>query len=298
MQTTHSSFWQRLHGPVSCFVFLLLTILSFPSDLSDPSAVVKGVDILMGVELCAALLVFIRSKNQRLLAILSELNDQNQRFLQRGECDGFIKQLCASYFATELTIQIGSVAFTFCSMVLIYLQMLTVPPYELLLNMQLIVTVVPFSNVFWFSICLQFAVTLHMGIFLSSSMFMIGNIYNQLILHLEVLDHDIQLFEQRGSVSPEEAFQQFRQFIITYRSLVGQLNTGKALMRGLFINNITVNMMCIVLACIEFAIVFQEDPQMTFRILFYFALLSILFFYWCHLGNRLAEKVSDMVECY
>lgn len=285
--------WFRFQGCVSCLMYVLLNLLSMPLDWTkNPSQFCKSLDTALGMQICGAYLLFMHFNGDQIMAIFGDLNSLNQLLMARGAQDEHIKRIRNYYFHTEMITASNSILLLVISTTLVFVQIACFEPHQLLNDFSLVMIIQPHSTYFWIFFVLQIVITLSMSIFLPLSMIMIGNVYNQLILNLEVLDYDIQSLDLNETLSLDEALAQFRIFTLTYLSIVDLLTRSKMIMRKLFLVNTTINIISIVLACTEFAIDFEEGILTYIRPLFYFLFLSFMLFYWCELGHRMASKVS------
>lgn len=287
----HQSWMRLLYGPVSFLYSFTIILLSCPPNFDHPPEFAMCLNTIMGWQIAFGQIFFINWKSDDLMDIFQGLNSMDRMLMKRGESDLFLKRIRNSYYVSEMFLMIFGLVLMILSVTLYFLQIPFIEPVELLLNMQLLMDLQPFSYLFWLSYFLQLIAMLHLGVCISTPMFMIGNIYSQLILHIEVLDYDIEMLDEDEAATSEEMLIKFREFIITYQALVELLNKCRSCMRWLFINLIVANMIVITVSCIEFTIAIHGNSTECFRPFCYFIFISLLFFYWCRMGNRLAEKV-------
>lgn len=129
--------------------------------------------------------------------------------------------------------------------------------------------------------------------------FMVGNMYNQIILNMEILTKEIRMLERESELEKDVEQRDgdylkeraMVQIVIEYQHLrecVGKLNNT---FQPVLLVVIMSNMLVLTFISMELAIVVNEDIAGTIRPGMFFFFMSTAFFYWCWLGQRLSDVV-------
>lgn len=255
----------------------------------------KFIDIIAGVELSLAKLLFLYWNRDELITLIDLMNVKSLELKERGQHNRHIKDMRDSFYFQEMVVFLFTNAFAILFSVLIYLQVLFERPFQL---------VVPVSldgkeilkgpgRTYWIIYVTQVCLCPYVALILTLCDVMIGNIYNQFILHLEVLGHDLRTLDLDDKASSAVLVAKFSEFSKTYQSLRELNKHCERCMRPFFINNIFATVMATTFSCVEIGIMVNVDPKQCIKPATYFLFISFPFFYWCWLGNRVNEKVIN-----
>lgn len=267
-------------------------IAGFPLSMADIPEFGKYVNIMAGITMSTGKWIFIYWKRHELAQLVDLMNERSQRLRQRGTHDPHIKRLRNTYFVHEMFVFLltvsGSVVFVVC----IYAQLLFVQPLALIIPATLPFHVPYLGDNFAVAFAIQVSVCVVISQVLNCSTTMIGNVYSQILLHLDVLKYDCELLDRNDSLTAADLIAGFRDLSRGYQSVVELHEKCNHCMRALFLNDVLASMIAVIFSCVEIGIVVNQDLGACFRPVFYFIFLYTLFFYWSWLGSRLAEKVS------
>lgn len=256
----------------------------------------KYINITAGISMSFGKWIFVHWKRDELSLLIETMNKQSLALRLRGFKDQNIQTLRNTYFVQEMSIFMMIVFGNLAFVLGIYGQLLSVRPLELIIPFTSPVNIPGFSDNYAVNYTIQFLVVMFISSGQTCVTVMIGNIYSQIQLHLDVLHYDCLSLDKAESLTPEEYAERFRDLSRKYQSVVEMHNKCNSCMRELLLNDVSASMIAVIFSCVEFGIVVNEDLKACFRPALYFLFLYSLFFYWCWLGSRLAEKVSDEVK--
>lgn len=290
------SLWRVAIGPIFYFYCYFLLFTGLPAELTDIPELGKSINIIAGVTMSVGKTVFVYWKTAELEQLIEMMNQHSQRLKIRGKTDREIRTLRNTFFVNEMLIFIISIFFIPIFTVTIYTQVLLVEPRELVIPANSPKEIPVVSDYFFISYIFQQIVCCFAMTTMNSSNILIGNLYNQIVLHLEVLHHDCELLNTNDSITVDELTEGFRNLARTYQSVRGMNHKCNDVMRGLFVNDMLASMTAVIFSCVEIAIVVNEDVVACFRPGIYCGFIFALLFYWCWLGNRLAAKVGIIIS--
>lgn len=231
---------------------------------------------------------FMCCKASELNELLTKLNQKSQELKLRGESDRYIRKLRNSYFVLEMLFYLVSFATSVIFLTCTFIQIFFDSPRQLLIPMDNYFT----KNYFFLVFITQFGIVLYEVLLLLSSSLLVGNLYNQIILHLNVLYYDWQQLDNEDLESSEEFIKQINQLIREYQEIVHIKTLCETCIRPLILNDGVASTVTAAVSCIEFVIVINDDWRAGMRPVMTFIYINCMFFYWCWLGNRLEEKVG------
>lgn len=255
----------------------------------------KFIDILAGVQVSFVKMLFLYYQRNDLSELIQLMNVKSQELRRRGKSDREIKRLRDSFYLQEMVVLLFTTIFGSIFLFLIFMQVLFVKPLQLVIPMSVDLNeiVTGPSTTYWILYGIQCFLCPYVALVMTLCDVMIGNVYNQLILHLEVLDYDLRQFDKDDSATSLTIVKKFCEFTEAYESL-RQLNKRcEACMRPFFINNVLATVMATTFSCVEVGIMINVDPEACLKPFMYFLFITFPFFYWCWLGNRVTEKVNQ-----
>lgn len=252
------------------------------------------IDVLAGIEVGFVKLCFIYWKRHELTAIIQMMNGYSMELRTRGNQEREIKRLRDYFYMQEMVVFLFTSFFGVFVLIVLHLQAVFISdPKGLVVPVDAILT--GSRKGYWTVYACQCVLCPFVGLVMTSCDAMIGNIYNQLILHLEVLHHDITALDEANDVTSELMEEKFCEFIRTYQSL-RQLNKRfDHCMEPYFINNVLATVFATTFTCVEMGIMVNVDLMKCVKPFMYFLFTIFPFFYWCWLGNRVNEKVNQNV---
>lgn len=257
----------------------------------DIPAIGKFLDIFAGVETSFVKWLFLFYNRHSLQDLIQILNGRSQALQKRGKTDPEIQRMRNQAYFLEMTVSVFAFLFCLFFVIVIYLEGLFYDPIDLVVPAFYFLDLNYHTKLFWAIYIIEIALTFCSASVITLTDLMIGNLYNQIILNLEVLNYDLKVLDEKVSVSSAELMEKFRVIAMEFQSL-RQLNTlCEECMRPLFINNITATMVGVVFSCVEVGIMVNLDKVRCIKPFVLFVFLNTIIFYWCWLGNRLKEKV-------
>lgn len=249
---------------------------------------------LAGVQISTVKWIFLHRKEQGFLNLWDQLKVKETVLKIRSSSDPNIKMMRQSSYVQDMLVFLIAVFFGLFLVTFRFLQIFFYRPIE-----SVYPTWVPFNSdfgtigfwvlFFWQAICTYFNATC-----IATSDILIGSTYSQLILQFEVLNYDIEQFNNIKSVTPEEIMAKFRDFTKEFHLLQSFHKSLESFLKPLFFYHIITMMIAITFSCIETGVLLTVDINRAIPPFIYFLFLNISLFYWCWLGNRLKEKLSDI----
>lgn len=277
------------------YSFSFSSLLSgFPLDLYIPD-LGKFINIGAGVSMSCGKLLFLYAKHNQFTALMHQLNAKDEELRKRAHRDARVKKLRGDFFVQEMSVFLLTTIFSSFFVCAMYVQQLFSDPLKLVVPCKAPFSIVAGSVGFWVVYLLQFLVSFFVAMIISAADIMVGNLYNQLILHLEVLHYDLEELNSDESVTATVFSERIRQFTREYQSIRRVTNACQQCMRPFLINNIVHTLVGVMFCCVEVGIMVNVDITQCLKPVLYFLFLNIPFFYWSWLGNRLREKVGGMV---
>lgn len=235
--------------------------------------------------------LFMHARQVDLSHLIDELNFKSKELRVRGEQDPEIRKLRNSYYVHEMLVFLCSVGFNVFFVFEMFIQLLFERPRQLIIP----ATVVPgMVDHYYVSFIVQFSVSLYVSAVMTSANVMIGNIYNQIIMHLDILHYDCQLLDSDDFVTPTQLAKRILRLLDNYQSVAALIGRCNNCMRPLFLNDVIAMMTAIIFSCVELGVVINDDVKACARPILYFIFVNLMFLYWCWLGDRLAEKVIEV----
>lgn len=254
----------------------------------------KFIDILAGVELSIAKTCFLYWKGYQITDLVQLMDKKNQEVKERGKNEKDIKEIRDFFYFQEMTIFVFTCGFGAVFLILIFIQVLFKDPVELVIPMSpdFGELLLGSSKTFWFVYATQCFLCPFVAVVIQLCDVMIGNLYSQFIMHLDVLNYDLRMLDETEGLSPGMVKKRFCDASKTYQSLL-QLNQHcESCMRPFFINNVFATVIATTFSCVEIGIMMNVDPEQCLKPVMYFLFITFPFFYWCWLGNRIYEKVN------
>lgn len=286
-----SNFWQIFLGLFVYTLSIVMMVSGFPVDLYIPD-LGKFLNIFAGVQMSCSRWIFIYWNGDVLTNLLRTMKEKDQELLKLAKTDNYIKKLRSSCFVQEMLVFLVASVFGVVFVFQMYITILFIEPLVLVVPIRAPFDIQPPSGGFWLIYGLQIPMCIFVALLMLAADMMIGNIYNQLILHLEVLRYRMEVLNQNDTLQPGELGKRFSEFAREYQKLVEINNRCETLLRPFFINNIVATMIAVVFACVEIGIMVNEAPVQCFKPIMYFIFINTPFFYWCWLGTRINERVS------
>lgn len=259
----------------------------------------KFIDVLAGIEMSFAKFCFIYWKRHELTGIFKTMNALSQGLRKRGKNDRKIKKIRDDFYVQEMVVLLFTSIFGVTELSIDFVCVLIfTDPLQLVVPMQIEPNKIltgP-STEYWIAYASQWVLIPFVTLVITTCDVMLGNIYNQLILHLEVLQYDIRLLNGNDDVSTEDMIKKFCEFIKTYQSLQQLNKRFEKCLRPFFINNILGTVLVTTFTCVEMGIMVNVSWMECLKPLLYFLFTSFPFFYWCWLGNRVQEKVKKLTK--
>lgn len=280
-----------LHILLFCISFAYI-FSGYPRELDIPEWG-KFIDILAGVQLSCFKLFFLYWKRKELEALFESLNKKSLDLRERGRKAPEIKILRDSFYFQEMVIHIFTISFSFLFQFLIFIQVLLQKPYVLVVPMsvnQKEIVVGP-STTYWIIYATECVLCPYVACVISFVDVMIGNCYNQLILHLEVLHRDMRVLDEDDQVTPAQLTLSLCDFAKRYQELRQLARGFQKCMRPFFLDNLVGIVFALVFSCVEMGIMMNVDVKECFKPGLYFLFINFPFFYWCWLGDRLSQRV-------
>lgn len=278
-----------------CYLIGISIVISGRPREFDVPEVGKFIDIFAGVEMSFAKLAVLYYKRTEITELIMMLNNASLDLKTRAANEQGIKDLRDSYYFLEMALLIFTNFFAMVFQSIIFIQVLFETPIILVvpvsLNNQDLLTGP--STIYWAFYLAECYLCPFIAIVMTLCDVMIGNLYNQIILHLQVLSHDLQSLDQDDGVSEFVLELKFKEFATTYQSLHILTAKCEKCMRPFFINNVLATVLATTFSCVEVGIMINVDPIQCIKPIMYFLFITIPFFYWCWLGNRLSEEVSN-----
>lgn len=271
----------------------MITISGYPR-VADIPEWGKFIDIMAGVYVSMAKVYFLYWKRHQLIDLINLMNEKSQMLRERGKQDAGVKKLRDAAYIQEMLVMMFTVIFGPFFLVLIFTQVLFASPLQL---------VIPFapslkadlvdgtSKLYWPVYLAECFLCPFIALVMTLCDMMVGNIYNQLILHLEVLHHDFITLGEKRNATESYLVKKVCEFARTYRSLRQLNDQCEICMRPFFINNVAATILATTFSCVEVGIMINVNPWDCLKPFMYFLFISFPFFYWCWLGNRLSEQV-------
>lgn len=288
--------FENIRSILSVFSLYLLSVLfclsGYPRERDIPEWG-KFIDILAGIEVSLAKWLFLYWKRDDLTAIIQLMNQKSEELKKRGKTDRRIKRTCNNFYVSEMAVLLFTNVFGMTFLILIFLQVLFARPLQLVVpvSVDMKEILIGPSSIYWTAYAIECFLCPFVALVMTLCDVMIGNIYNQLILHMEVLAYDLRALDNDERASPELIVGKFCNFSQAYHSLRELNKRFEECMRPFFINNILATVLATTFSCVEVGIMINVDPKQCFKPMLYFLFISIPFFYWCWLGSRLMDKV-------
>lgn len=240
---------------------------------------------------------FIYWKRHELTEIFETMNALSQELRTRGKNDRKIKKLRDFFYVQEMVVLLFTSIFGVTELSIDFVCVLIfTDPLQLVIPMQIEPNkmLTGPSTEYWIAYASEWVLIPFVTLVITTCDVMLGNIYNQLILHLEVLQHDIRSLNEENQVSTEDMTKKYCEFIQTYQSLQRLNKRFEKCLRPFFINNILGTVLVTTFTCVEMGIMVNVSWKECLKPLLYFLFTSFPFFYWCWLGNRVQEKVKKL----
>lgn len=285
--------WWRVSFGLLVYAFSFADLISgFPLDFDIPN-VGKFFDIGAGVEISFSKWLFLYLNRDQITDLINLVNERSLSLKTRADTDPEIKKMRNFFYTMEMAVFIFSFVFCVIFICVMFLQVMTLDPLELVVPTRMPFSLEPGSRNFWICHFAQFVVSMFVAICMITTDMMIGNLYNQVLLHLEVLHYDLRRLDEDESVSTRQLFNKFCEFSAEFQSLQRLNNVCEKCMHWFFINNVLATMVAVTFSCVEVGIMINVDITQCIKPFMYFLFLNIAFFYWCWLGNRLKDRVRD-----
>lgn len=285
--------WWRISIGLLAYTYSFVCLFSgFPLIQNIPD-LGKFLNILAGVSMSFGKWLFLYGKRNQFVAIMHQLNAKDDQLRKRANMDERVRKLRGDFYVQEMFVFILTTVFSCIFLAAMYGQVLLCNPLQLVVPTKAPFDMEPGSEGYWVIYSMQFAVSIFVTLFIAAADMMIGNLYNQLTLHLEVIHYDLELLDADSSVTSEEMYMKFCQFTREFQTIQVLVNDFQRCMRPFLINNIVATMVGSTFCCVELGIMVNVDITECVKPAFYFVFLNIPFFYWSWLGNRLREKVRN-----
>lgn len=288
-------FWRISIGFLGFFFSFAFCLSGYPRELDIPEYG-KFIDVLAGIEVGFAKLCFIYWKRDDLLDLIYFMNGESLKLRERGRGDQEIKRLRDSFYVQEMLVCLFTSIFGVGFLALTFVQVLIFTrPLELVIPFGLerdAVLTGP-STAYWIVYACECVLCPFVALVITSCDIMVGNLYNQLILHLELLHLDIGALNEDINVTSPMMTKRYCEFIRTYQDLLQLNQRFERCMRPFFINNVIATALATTFACVEMGIMVNVDVRECVKPFLYFLFITFPFFYWCWLGNRVNEKVNE-----
>lgn len=277
-----------------CFAIgLAITLSGYPREFDIPEWG-KFIDILAGVLLSLAKCIFLYYRRHELIDLIQLMDRKSQDLKRRGQGDPEIKKMRDTFYVQEMVVFLFTTVFGFIFLVLIFMQVLFTKPLQLVVPMAWKNEIVTGpSAVYWTVYLAECFLCPFVAVVITTCDVMIGNLYNQFILHLEVLHYDMLVLDGMSYVTPNLMAKKYAEFSQTYQSLLDLNKHCEKCMRPFFINNVLATVLATTFSCVEVGIMINVDPKECLKPFMYFLFITFPFFYWCWLGNRINEKVKE-----
>lgn len=283
--------------------FILVTFSwGLPNNMGTLGEFSGWMNVTMGVMLAfvkALFLIGYREEISDMLAQFASLDVINQR---KGEEDQEIRKLRKSYFVTEITLPLSGIVIVAIMGVLVfgpglfYTDKLLPPPAA---------TPLDFDGTpigFWLSYVFVSLGGVWAGFVMVSSDFLVGNLYNQVILNFCILVREIQRAGQDSRAPSEKEKwdednrkqKEVIRIIQDYQRLRQLLHKLNMRCNKLLLVVVTSNMFLVTIISIELAFVIHGDLVNAIRPVHFFFLMNVPFFYWCWLGQRMIDLVRNL----
>lgn len=286
--------WFRITLCCSVYILSFFFLISGASTISTIPDLGQFCDIFAGVEMSFAKWLFMYLNWKQLAELIQLMNDKDVELHSRAISDNWIKSIRANYYFHEMFLFILSMLFSFIFISVMYLQVLLIDPVELVVPSQMPFDI-SFGTVgFWYVHFSQALVSFFVAFFNTSADILFGNIYSQLILHLEVLNYDFKLLNENTAITSTEMLQTCKRLISSYQSLRQLSRKCEKCLEWFFINNIVSTMVAMTFSCVELGIMIGNDLSQCVKPFLFFVFINIPFFYWCWLGHRLQESSSRL----
>lgn len=295
---TQLNLWWRI-GNALCIFFQLfcyftvgLGIINHNKSISDFG---EWLNVIAGASLAVIKLIFLIVNRSEVTAAIDCMAQLNEEIKSEAKNQVEIRQLRNSYFITECVLAFSSLIFTLLFELSVFLQGLFNQPMHLALPAT---TPMEFHNTrtgFCVTYSIHFIGSTWVACFMSAVDFMVGNIFNQLILNVEMLGHRIRALNRSGigdrltTVDPEKDLIRLIQDYQNLQEITHKLNRC---FQPFLLASVLLNMVVVTFISIELAIVMNVDPTKALRPVMYLIFMNTTFFYWCWLGHRLDYLVS------
>lgn len=283
-------YWTSYFGIFSNFYIYYFAATGYPSSMDDISELGRYVAMVAGLEICAAKVVFLFCKDSKLKFVLQTMNEKSQELMLRAVDDDYLLKLRNTYYVKELGLFVVSFAANSCCLLVIYTQAFSSSPPVLLLPVKGPII----QNQMYVEFFIQLVVCVYHFVIMIGLNFIIGNLYNQLILHLEVLHYDCKLLEVEDFGSDKEFFDKLIELSKKYQSIVHLNKMCGDCFRPLFLHDTLTSMVSAAFCCVEIGIVINRDVLSCLKPLLCFVIVQFMFFYWCWMGDRLSQEVSGL----
>lgn len=285
------NWWRILIGVLVYSLSFLVLISGVPLELNLPE-LGKFINIFAGVEMSFGKWLFVYARRQQLSELILDINDKSKELRKRSQNDANLKQLRNQFYVQEMLVFLLTTFFGIIFASGMFIQVLCFRPVEFVVPMRAPFNIESGSVGFWCCFWPTLGTTIFVTLFITAGAMMIGNLYNQLTLHLVVLDYDLKCLDKDETVTTDDMLEHFRIFIREFQEIQRLTNKCKACMRPFLMNNLIATMVAVTFCCVELGIMINEDKSQCLKPALYFMFLNIPFFYWCWLGNRLSEKVG------
>lgn len=278
--------------------FCLWTVaISLHLHLGTVSEFGEYLNVCAGASLGLSKMVFLMTYRKEVTELMDSVAELNSKLKEKAQKDMEIRRMRNSYYLLECVLTLSSFIFSMIFEFAVYIQGLLVRP---------IILRIPSTTPFGFHESLmgfiitylfQFLGSAWVAMFMCISDFMIGSNYNQLILNVEVMRHELRtLGSGQENLNAIDQKEQFIRIIKEYQYLREIANRFNQCFEPYLLIHVLLTMVVVTFISIELAIVINIDPMSGLRPLMYLIFMNSTFFYWCWLGDRLYQLVNRM-EC-
>lgn len=296
--------WYWVFGNYS-FIFMLsftfgTFLLGLPNHLSTISDFGGWLNITAGSVIALFKAAFVSFYRVEITAALDIVAGLDAKLKQKATTDLEIRRRRTTYFVVETLLIYSSLAFTVLMAVAVFGQGLTNSPKTLF---PLTTTPMGFGETpigFWVTFLFNgFGCVWGGGVMVSVDL-MVGNAFNQLILNVQVMIHELRelggdskALEMNEKVAEDkEKEKALIRIVQEYQYLRVALQKLNGNFQLLLFGVVLSNMFVLTMVSIELAFVIYEGFGMSLRPGMYFIFMNTAFFYWCWLGQRLSDLVS------
>lgn len=265
----------------------------------------EWLDIFTGTTVALIKTMFIIFRGAEISEALDIVAALDEKIREKALRDDWIRRRREWYFLLETVASYSALGFTLLMGVVVYgIGMIESPidPFPLA-PIRLGET----SFGFWLGYVAMALGCTRGGCIMVTMDFMVGNMYNQIILNLEILIKEIRMLgresesekedddRREGDYFKERAMIQIVQEYQHLRTCVLKLNNT---FQPVLLVIVMSNMLVLTFISMELAMVVNEDLAGTIRPGMFFIFMSMAFFYWCWLGQRLSDVVRKCIKTF